>query len=89
MVYSLHFIFLGVRDSLRLIGITRQAYYQNSWKAIDTIIEEELVLQQLKQIINNHPRLGTRKLYEKLQPFMIKNCIKMEEILCSIWREVC
>ncbi|MCZ2248491.1 MAG: IS3 family transposase [Bacteroidia bacterium] len=58
-------------------GITRQAYYQNSWTAIETTIEEELMLQQVKQIRQSHPRLGTRKLYDKLQPFILDNSIKM------------
>ena len=68
---------IGLARLCGWLGITRQAYYQNSWKAIDTTIEEELVLQQVKQIRNLHPRLGTRKLYDKLQPFMCENSIKM------------
>ncbi|KXK43128.1 MAG: integrase catalytic subunit [Bacteroidetes bacterium OLB11] len=68
---------LGLAKLCSWLGMSRQAYYQNSWKAIDTTIEEELVLQQIKQIRQNHPRLGTRKLYEKLQPFMLENGIKM------------
>jgi transposase InsO family protein len=72
-----NFQHIGLARLCGWLGITRQAYYQNSWKAIDTTIEEELVLQQVKQIRNLHPRLGTRKLYEKLQPFMFENSIKM------------
>lgn len=72
-----NFQHIGLAKLCAWLGITRQAYYQNSWKAIDTTIEEELVLQQVKQIRSNHPRLGTRKLYEKLQPFMLENSIKM------------
>ncbi|MDD3773572.1 MAG: IS3 family transposase [Weeksellaceae bacterium] len=68
---------IGLAKLCGWLGMTRQAYYQNSWKAIDTTIEEELILQQVKQIRSNHPRLGTRKLYEKLQPFMLENSIKM------------
>lgn len=58
-------------------GITRQAYYQNSWKAIDTSVEEELVIQQIKEIRKSHRRMGTRKLYEKLTPFMQEHGIKI------------
>jgi putative transposase len=72
-----NFQHIGLARLWGWLGITRQAYYQNSWKAIDTTIEEELILQQVKQIRNLHPRLGTRKLYEKLQPFMYENSIKM------------
>jgi transposase InsO family protein len=72
-----NFQHIGLAKLCGWLGITRQAYYQNSWKAIDTTIKEELVLQQVKQIRSNHPRLGTRKLYEKLHPFMLENSIKM------------
>lgn len=72
-----NFQHLGLAKLCGWLGITRQAYYQNAWKAIDTTIEEELILQQVKQIRQNHPRLGTRKLYDKLQPFMLENGIKM------------
>lgn len=68
---------IGLAKLCGWLGMTRQAYYQNAWKAIDTTIEEELVLQQVKQMRANHPRLGTRKLYDKLQPFLLENSIKM------------
>ena len=68
---------IGLAKLCSWLGMSRQAYYQNSWKAIDTTIEEELILQQVKQIRQNHPRLGTRKLHDKLQAFMLENSIKM------------
>lgn len=58
-------------------GITRQAYYQNSWKAIDTTLEEELIIQEIKQIRKNHRRMGTRKIHDKLEPFMLEHGIKI------------
>ena len=58
-------------------GITRQAYYQNKWKAIDTVFEEDILLKQIISIRKNHKRMGTRKLYEKLHPFMLEHQIKM------------
>ena len=58
-------------------GVTRQAYYQNRRKTIATAIEEELVILQVKQTRHNHPRLGTRKLHDKLQAFMMEHKIKM------------
>ena len=72
-----NFQIIGLAKLCSWLGMSRQAYYQNSWKAIDTSIEEELILQQVNQIRQNHPRLGTRKLYDKLQAFMIENSIKM------------
>jgi transposase InsO family protein len=68
---------LGLAKLCSWFGITRQAYYQNSWKAIDTSIEEEMIIQQIKEIRKNHRRMGTRKLYEKLHPFMFEHGIKM------------
>lgn len=68
---------LGLAKLCSWFGVTRQAYYQNSWKAIDTSIEEELLIQQIKEIRKNHRRMGTRKLYEKLTPFMQEHSIKI------------
>jgi len=68
---------IGLAKLCSWFGVTRQAYYQNSWKAIDTSIEEELVIQQIKEIRKNHRRMGTRKLYEKLTPFMQEHNIKL------------
>jgi transposase InsO family protein len=58
-------------------GITRQAYYQNSWKGIEISIEEDLILKEVLGIRKNHKRMGTRKLYDKLHPFMLEHQIKM------------
>lgn len=58
-------------------GLTRQAYYQNSWEGISTGIEEELIIQKVLQIRKNHCRMGTRKLYELMQVYMEEHSIKM------------
>jgi len=58
-------------------GITRQAYYQNNWEGISTTLEEDLIIQRVKQIREAHRRMGTRKLYEMLQPFMLEHQIKI------------
>lgn len=68
---------IGLAKLCSWFGVTRQAYYQNTWKAIDTSIEEELVIQQIKAIRKNHRRMGTRKLYKKIHPFMLEHGIKM------------
>jgi transposase InsO family protein len=68
---------IGLARLCAWFGISRQAYYQNSWKAIDTTIEEELILQEVKQIRKNHRRMGTRKLQDKLQAFMHEHGIKI------------
>ena len=58
-------------------GLTRQAYYQNSWQAISTSIEEELILKKVLDIRKNHQRMGTRKMYDLMQVYMEEHCIKM------------
>lgn len=60
-----------------LLGITRQAYYQNGWRSQVESMEEGLVLQQILTIRANHRRMGGRKLYEMLEPFMLEHQIKM------------
>jgi transposase InsO family protein len=58
-------------------GITRQAYYQNFWAGMSAAFEEDLILQEVKNIRKNHRRIGTRKLYEMLQPFILEHKIKI------------
>ena len=58
-------------------GITRQAYYQNSWAGMSTAFEEDMVLQEVKNIRKNHRRIGTRKLYEMMKPYLQEHKIKM------------
>lgn len=61
----------------RLLGVTRQAYYQHQWHAEFISIEEDLVLEKIQDIRKNHARMGGRKLYEKLEPFFLEHKIKM------------
>jgi len=67
---------IGLAKLCKWFGITRQAYYQNNWIVIDNSIEEELILKEVKNIRKLHPRMGTRKLYVKLQDFMQEHQIK-------------
>ena len=61
----------------RLLGMTRQAYYQHFWQQEATGIEESLVLQQVINLRKDHRVMGGRKLYEKLHPFLLEHQIKM------------
>lgn len=61
----------------RLLGITRQAHYQQGWREQITGMEQELVLGEVRRIRNDHRRMGGRKLYEMLEPFMLEHGIKM------------
>ena len=61
----------------RWFGITRQAYYQNSWAGIGISIEEDLVLKEMLRVKNSHPAMGTRKMHDFLQPFLLDHQIKL------------
>jgi putative transposase len=61
----------------RLLGVTRQAFYQHHWQAEALGIEHELVLQEVHAIRAKHKRLGCRKLHGMLEPFMLDHGIKM------------
>lgn len=60
-----------------MFGITRQAYYQHNWEAENLQTSELLIVKQVLQLREIHPRMGTRKLYELLEPFMLEHGIKM------------
>jgi transposase InsO family protein len=68
---------IGLAKLCGWFGITRQAYYQNNWEGVSTSFEEEMVIQQVKNIRKNHRRMGTRKLYGIIEPFMFEHNIKM------------
>jgi putative transposase len=68
---------LSLSRICRLLGITRQAYYQHFWYISDVSIEQQLVLQQVKEIRTIHPAIGGRKLYFLLQPFLLDHQIKI------------
>jgi putative transposase len=68
---------IGLAKLCGWFGISRQAYYQNNWEVLSTTIEEDMILQQIRHIRKHHRRMGTRKLYEMIQPFMLNNHIKM------------
>lgn len=68
---------IGLAKLCGWFGITRQAYYQHNWEGISTSIEEELIIQEVLRIRQNHRRMGCRKLYEMLQGFMLEHHIKM------------
>ncbi|MBL0686141.1 IS3 family transposase [Aquimarina mytili] len=61
----------------RLLGVTRQAYYQHFWYREQLSFEEDLIIGEVLRIRKNHRHMGGRKLYEKLQPFLLEHQIKM------------
>ena len=72
-----YFSHIGLAKLCGWFGVTRQAYYQNNWKAIDVSTEEYLVLKEVKSVRRQHGKMGTRKLYGKLQAFMLEHQIKI------------
>jgi len=68
---------VGLTRFCRLLGITRQAYYQYFWRTEVINIEQEMILKEVFKIKKNHRHMGGRKIYEKLQPFMLEHQIKM------------
>jgi len=61
----------------RLLGVTRQAYYQHFWQVEFKTTEETLVISEVLRIRKNHKHMGGRKLFEILQPFLLDHKIKM------------
>lgn len=61
----------------RLLGVTRQAYYQHFWYREQLAFEDELIVCEVLKIRKNHRHMGGRKLYELLQPFLLEHQIKM------------
>ena len=68
---------IGLAKLCGWFGLSRQAYYQHRSCAIHRTICEELILEQVKLIREKHRRMGTRKLYQKLAPFLRAHQIKM------------
>jgi putative transposase len=61
----------------RLLGITRQGYYQHFWQEEFKSIEGSLIVKQVIRIRSSHKRIGGRKLFEMLQPFLLDHQIKI------------
>ncbi|XWN35753.1 MAG: IS3 family transposase [Roseivirga sp.] len=60
-----------------LFGLTRQAYYQHYWYNQSVSFEQALLLKRVQELRARHPRMGTRKLYELLEPFILSHQIKL------------
>lgn len=51
-----------------LFGISRQAHFQQRQREAQRQVEEEWVLELVRQVRRRHPQMGGRKLLDKLQP---------------------
>lgn len=72
-----HYSKIGLGIFCRLLGVTRQAYYQHFWHQEQYAFEDELIVSEVLKIRKNHRHMGGRKLYELLQPFLLEHQIKM------------
>ena len=52
-------------------------WYQHQWEGISTSYEEEMLLKEVRNIRQYHRKMGGRKLYELLEPFMMAHNIKI------------
>jgi transposase InsO family protein len=68
---------IGLVRLCRLLGITRQAFYQYFWQAQECNTEVQLIIEQVRQLRQEHPVMGGRKLYCLLQPFFLEHQIKL------------
>jgi transposase InsO family protein len=54
---------LGIAVLCRLFGKTRHAYYDFLWRKENSLVKEDIILQEVLSIRKDLPRLGTRKLH--------------------------
>jgi len=60
----------------RLFGKTRHAYYDALWRKENSLVREDVILQQVIAVRNDLPRIGTRKLHYLLQCSLESHKIK-------------
>jgi putative transposase len=67
----------GIGVLCRLFGKTRHAYYDALWRKGNSLVREDVVLQEVIAIRNDLPRVGTRKLHYLLQNSLESHQIKI------------
>lgn len=78
----------GLRELCRLLGYSPQAYYQYQKLLGKRSLEEDLLIQQVLYHRIPQPRLGGRKLYEMMEPFMDDHDIHIgRDLLFDLLRE--
>lgn len=66
---------LGIAVLCRLFGKTRHAYYDSLWRKENSLVKEDVILQEVINIRKDLPRLGTRKLHYLVQNKLISHQI--------------
>jgi putative transposase len=54
----------------RNFGISRQAHYQQCWREARRQAQHAAVCRMVRQVRAQHPRMGARKLLDKIQPLL-------------------
>jgi putative transposase len=57
--------------------MSRQAYYKHKKEEKTELIQADMLIQEVKAYRLEHPRMGVRKVYNKLQPFMQEHSIQI------------
>ena len=65
----------GIAVLCRLFGKTRHAYYDSLWRKENSLVKEDVILQEVINIRKDLPRLGTRKLHYLVQNKLISHQI--------------
>ena len=78
----------GLRELCRLLGVSRQAYYQYHKSLTKRVLQEDLVIQQVLSHRILQPRIGGCKLHEMMEPFMAAHDIAMgRDLFLDLLRE--
>lgn len=78
----------GLREFCRLLGFSRQAYYQYQNQQGKSKLEEDLVIGQVLHHRVLQPRIGGEKLHEMLKPFLEDHGIKLgRDLLFDLLRD--
>jgi hypothetical protein len=69
-------------------GITRQAHYQKVQREKQQQVIDEIILEMVRQVRRKHPRQGTRKLLDRIQPMLAAEGLQIgRDGLFSLLRE--
>jgi hypothetical protein len=56
----------------QLSGISRQAFYAEKKERARAVIDEDKVLNEVKEVRASHPRMGVRKLLLMIRPICLQ-----------------
>lgn len=68
---------VAIEQLCKLFGKTRHAYYDNTWRAKDNLLKDEIILQLVASIRTALPRIGTRKLHHMLKSQLQEHCLEI------------